>query len=154
MITPGTRPIRLPARGTYGYTPYIETRDGAQYLVVPIVSRGQALGVMEFRAPDGQFWDDRSLELTRAIAQRLALSLDNLRLYDQAQMAITREQIANRVATLLQAKSDVDTLVAVAVDAFQQALGAVQTSVRLGLPPSPAPNTSLSNGRPESGADS
>jgi GAF domain-containing protein len=154
MITPGRRPIRLPARGTYGYAPYVEMRDGAQYLVVPIVSRGQALGVMEFRAPDGQFWDDRSLELTRAIAQRLALSLDNLRLYDQAQMAITREQIANRVATLLQAKSDVDTLVAVAVDAFQQALGAVQTSVRLGLPPSPAPDASLSNGRPESGADS
>jgi GAF domain-containing protein len=154
MITPGTRPIRLPARGAYGYMPYIEARDGAQYLVVPIVSRGQALGVMEFRAPDGQFWDDRSLELTRAIAQRLALSLDNLRLYDQAQMAITREQIANRVATLLQAKSDVDTLVAVAVDAFQQALGAVQTSVRLGLPPSLAPDASLSNGRPESGADS
>lgn len=153
MITVGTKPIPLPARGTYGYTPYVETREGAQYLVVPIVSRGQALGVMEFRAPDGQFWDDRSVELARAIAQRLALSLDNLRLYDQAQMAVNREQIANRVATLLQAKSDVDTLVAVAVDAFQQALGALQTSVRLGLPNRPAPRALESNGRSESGAD-
>lgn len=153
-ITPATKPIRLPERGTYGYTPYIETREGAQYLVVPIVLRGHALGIMEFRAPDGQFWDDRSLELARAIAQRLALSLDNLRLYDQAQMAITREQIANRVATLLQAKSDVDTLVAVAVDAFQQALGALQTSVRLGLPPSAPSDTLLSNGRAEAGAGS
>ncbi|MFQ3534378.1 MAG: GAF domain-containing protein [Aggregatilineales bacterium] len=152
MITNSNKPIPLPTRGTYGYTPYIETRDNAQYLVVPIVSRGQVLGVMQFRAPDGQFWDDRSVELARAIAQRLALSLDNLRLYDQAQMAVAREQIANRVATLLQAKSDVDTLVAVAVDAFQQALGALQTSVRLGLPASPAQNPPLSNGRTDSGA--
>ncbi len=154
VITPSKRPIRPPARGTHGYAPYVEMREGAQYLVVPIVSRGQALGVMEFRAPDGQLWDERSLELARAIVQRLALSLDNLRLYDQAQTAIMREQVANRVATLLQAKSDVDTLVATAVDAFQQALGAMQTSVRLGLPPSPAPNASLSDGRPEAGADS
>jgi len=154
VITPSKRPIRPLARGTHGYAPYVEMREGAQYLVVPIVSRGQALGVMEFRAPDGQLWDERSLELARAIVQRLALSLDNLRLYDQAQTAIMREQVANRVATLLQAKSDVDTLVATAVDAFQQALGAMQTSVRLGLPPSPAPNASLSDGRPEAGADS
>ncbi|MCS6871358.1 MAG: GAF domain-containing protein [Anaerolineae bacterium] len=154
MITVGTKPIPLPTRGAYGYTPYIETREGAQYLVVPIVARGQALGVMEFRAPDGQSWDDRSVELARAVSQRLALSLDNLRLYEQAQMAITREQIANRVATLLQAKSDVDTLVAAAVDAFQQALGALQTSVRLGLPNRPAPSTLESNGHAESGAAS
>ncbi len=152
MITTSNKPITLPERGAYGYTPHIEAREGAQYLVVPIVSRGQALGVMEFRAPNGQFWDDRSVELARAIAQRLALSLDNLRLYDQAQMAVTREQIANRVATLLQAKSDVDTLVSVAVDAFQQALGAVQTSVRLGLPTSAMQSLSISNGRNEEGA--
>ncbi|MCE7949282.1 MAG: GAF domain-containing protein [Chloroflexi bacterium CFX4] len=152
MITTSSKPITLPERGAYGYTPHIEAREGAQYLVVPIVSRGQALGVMEFRAPDGQFWDDRSVELARAIAQRLALSLDNLRLYDQAQMAVTREQIANRVATLLQAKSDVDTLVSVAVDAFQQALGAVQTSVRLGLPTSAVQSLPAKNGRNEEGA--
>ncbi|MFN7210941.1 MAG: hypothetical protein ACK4P1_11220, partial [Aggregatilineales bacterium] len=84
---------------------------------------------------------------------RLALSLDNLRLYDQAQMAIAREQIANRVATVLQAKSDVDTLVAVAVDAFQQALGALQTSVRLGLPTRRDQDAS-SNGYIDSGAAS
>ncbi len=153
MLTSGTRTVPMPTRSTYGYIPYIEDRDGAQYLVVPIVSRGQALGVMEFRAPDGQFWDDRSVELARAIAQRLALSLDNLRLYDQAQMAIAREQIANRVATELQAKSDVDTLVAVAVDAFQQALGALQTSVRLGLPTRRDQDAS-SNGYIDSGAAS
>ncbi len=153
MIKPSARPVPMPARGPYGYVPYIETREGAQYLVVPIISDGQAIGVMEFRAPDGQFWDDRSVELAQTIAQRLALSLDNIRLYDQAQMAITREQTANSVAAALQAKSsDIDTLVTEAVDIFQQVLGASQTSVRLGVPQGAAPNAPLSNGRPETGA--
>lgn len=134
MITTSDKPLLLPPRTRQGFAPHVETRDKVQVLIVPIVSRGQPLGVMEFTAPPGEFWDERSLELARAIAQRLALSLDNLRLYEQAQLAVTREQIANSVATQLQSKSDVDMLVTTAVDAFQQALGALQTSVRLGIP--------------------
>lgn len=140
MITTSDKPLMLPPRTRQGFAPHVETRGKVQVLIVPIVSRGQPLGVMEFTAPPGEFWDERSLELARAIAQRLALSLDNLRLYEQAQLAVTREQIANSVATQLQSKSDVDMLVTTAVDAFQQALGALQTSVRLGIPISEAKN--------------
>jgi len=146
VVLPSKTPLSMPQRGPYGWSPRIETRDGDQVLIVPIVSRGQALGVMEFRAPPGQLWDDRSVELARAIAQRLALSLDNLRLYEQAQMAVAREQVANRVATVLQSKTEIDALVAVAVDTFQQALGALSTNIRLGLLEQPAPNLTKSNG--------
>lgn len=143
-------PMSLPERGPGGYSPRIETVDSVQVLVVPIVSRGQALGVMEFRAVAGQIWDDRSVELARAIAQRLALSLDNLRLFEQAQMAVAREQLANQIATLLQARSDVDSLVAVAVDSFQQALGALQTSIRLGIPEARSTPTQVQAATPRS----
>jgi GAF domain-containing protein len=113
--------------------PRIELRESDQVLVVPITSRGQAFGVMEFTAPRGETWDDRSIELARAISMRLALSLDNLRLFEQAQLAVAREQMANQVATILQTRGDIDSLVGVAVDAFQQALGAAKTSIRLGV---------------------
>lgn len=128
-------PTATPVPGLVGAAnPRIETRDGTQVLVVPIHSRGQVLGVMEFQAPRDRVWDQRSLELARAIAQRLALSLDNLRLFEQAQMTVAREQVANQIATMLQARSDMDSLIAVATDAFQQALGATRTSIRLGMP--------------------
>jgi transcriptional regulator with GAF, ATPase, and Fis domain len=129
----------LPTQDTAAQAPYIDPRRLAngnveQILVVPILIRGQMFGVMEFRAPQGENWDDRGLELARAIAQRLALSLDNLRLFEQAQLAVAREQMANQVATMLQARSDIDSLVNVAVEAFQQVLGATKASIRLGLP--------------------
>jgi GAF domain-containing protein len=126
--------------------PRIETRDGTQVLVVPILSRGQMLGVMEFQAPRDRVWDQRSLELARAIAQRLALSLDNLRLFEQAQMTVAREQVANQIATMLQARSDMDSLIDVATEAFQQALGATRTSIRLGMPGSADAASSSRNG--------
>jgi GAF domain-containing protein len=130
--------------------PRIETRDGTQVLVVPILSRGQMLGVMEFQAPRDRVWDQRSLELARAIAQRLALSLDNLRLFEQAQMTVAREQVANQIATMLQARSDMDSLIDVASEAFQQALGATRTSIRLGMPGPADTVSSNRNGGAES----
>jgi GAF domain-containing protein len=144
-ITPSTT---APEPLEPGAGPRIEMRDGVHVLIVPIRSRGHALGVMEFCAPRDRVWDNRSLELARTIAQRLALSLDNLRLFEQAQMTVAREQIANQIATMLQTRSDVDSLIAVAAESFQQALGATRASVRLGTPerPSVGPGRSHHNG--------
>jgi len=109
--------------------------DGAeQVLCVPIISRGQNLGAMEFRAPAERVWNSRSIELVRVISQRLALALDNLRLFEQAQTVANREQVASQIAANLQTKTDVDSLVAIAAEAFQEALGATRTSIRLGAP--------------------
>ncbi len=114
--------------------PEIHVEDGEQVLSVPIVLRGQMLGAMEFRAASSQAWNDRSLELARIIAQRLALALDNIRLYEHAQTIANREHTANQVAARLQTKTDIDSLVAAAAETFQQALGATRTSIRLGAP--------------------
>jgi GAF domain-containing protein len=116
--------------------PMPETRmvNDEQILVVPIALRGQILGVMEFAPPPGQEWSPRHIELARAISQRLALSLDNIRLFEQAQVAAAREQIANQIAARLQAETEVDSLLAAATGTFQQALGATRTSIRLGPP--------------------
>jgi GAF domain-containing protein len=76
--------------------------------------------------------------LARVIAQRLALALDNIRLYEQAQSIADRERIANQVAARLQAKTDIDALVDAAAQSFQQALGATRTTIRLNLPEQPS----------------
>jgi GAF domain-containing protein len=123
--------------------PELYVEDDEHVLSVPIISRGQVLGVMEFRAPSSRVWNKRSLELARVISQRLALALDNVRLFEQAQIIATREQLASQIAANLQTKTDVDTLVNVAAESFQQALGASRTNIRLGFPEQQPPQ----NGR-------
>lgn len=119
-------------RGMSSATPEIRFEGGEQVMTVPILSRGQILGVMEFRTAGKRTWNNRSLELARAISQRLALALDNVRLFEQAQAVATREQTVNRIAAQLQANTDVDSLLTTAAESFQQALGATRTSIRLG----------------------
>ena len=121
-------------RGLSITVPELSTDGAEQVLSVPIVSRGQVLGIMEFRTPLDRAWNNRSLELAQVISERLALSLDNLRLFEQAQMIARREQLASQIGANLQAKTDIDSLVTEAAAAFQEALGATRTNVRLGVP--------------------
>jgi GAF domain-containing protein len=134
VLSPNTALTTSLERALNNAMPEISAENGEQILSVPIVLRGQMLGAMEFRAPGGQVWNNRSLELARIIAQRLALALDNIRLYEQAQTIASREQTANQVAARLQSKTDIDALITTAVESFQQALGATRTSIRLGAP--------------------
>jgi GAF domain-containing protein len=105
-----------------------------QVLGVPIILRGQQLGAMEFRTAKEQGWSSRSLDLARIISGRLALALDNIRLYEQAQILANREQMANQVAARLQTKTDVDALIEIATESFRDALGATRANIRLGIP--------------------
>jgi GAF domain-containing protein len=121
-------------RGLTSTTPQLVTDGAEQVLSVPIVSRGQVLGIMEFRTPLTRSWNSRSLELAQVISERLALALDNLRLFEQAQVIARREQLVSKIGADLQAKTDIDSLITVAAEAFQEALGASRTNVRLGIP--------------------
>jgi GAF domain-containing protein len=145
-LYPNTQAYPSLERAFNSRQPELFTENDEHILSVPIISRGQMLGAMEFRAPASRTWNKRSLELARVISQRLALALDNVRLFEQAQIVATREQLANQIAANLQTKTDVDALVAVAAETFQQALGATRTNIRLGFPDEEPAQTNGRNG--------
>jgi GAF domain-containing protein len=110
-------------------------QEGREHVMtIPISLRGTVLGVIEFRASRPTGWTSRQIELARVIAQRLALALDNLRLFEQAQITASREQIASQLSARLQTRTDIESLLELATDAFQEALGATRTNIRLGSP--------------------
>ncbi|NDJ77421.1 MAG: GAF domain-containing protein [Chloroflexi bacterium] len=117
----------------------LEQRDGEHVLCVPIRLRGQTLGALEFKRSGQASWSAAALELAQAVAERLALSLENARLFEQAQTTARREQLVSQVTTRLQTTNDLTTLLTLAAEQFQGALGATHTQVRLGQSPSAAP---------------
>lgn len=103
-----------------------------QILSVPIILRGYTLGAMSFRVPEGsQTIGPRQQELIRSVVQRLGLALENKRLFEQSQAQAQRESKANEVGSLLLSSTDIDTVLKMAADSFNQAMGAVQTQIRL-----------------------
>jgi GAF domain-containing protein len=113
---------------------HLEHGDGFDILCVPIRLRGQVLGAVEFRrANEQEKWSGAVLDLAQATAERLALSLENARLFEQAQSTAQREQLVSQITSDLQANHELRALLNQAAAQFQQALGATHTRVRLGL---------------------
>lgn len=111
--------------------PQITEDNDRQVLHIPIILRGEPLGAMAFTLPRGQIVTQRQLEMAQIVSNRLALALENKRLYEQAQSLARREQQANEAARLLASATDVDTVLKVAVENFNRALGAVGTRITL-----------------------
>lgn len=110
----------------------IEHEGNQQIVRVPIILRGQTLGAMSFRVPAGnQAIGARQQELIHNVVQRLSLALENKRLFEQSQSQATRERKANEVGNLLLSSTDIDTVLNLAASNFNEALGAIQTQIRL-----------------------
>lgn len=107
----------------------IEQQGDEQIIHVPISFRDYNLGAMSFAVPAGQPLSDRQLEVARTVAERLALALENTRLFEQSQAQAQRERKANEVAGLLIGATDVRLLLNLAAENFKDALGAVNTHI-------------------------
>lgn len=112
--------------------PHLEHRAGQDVLCVPIRLRGQTLGVLEFSRENMVRWSPAAVELAQAVAERLALSLENARLFEQAQTTAHREHLVSQITSQLQTTNDLETLLTLAAVQFQDALGATYTRIQLG----------------------
>ncbi|MGJ3239577.1 MAG: GAF domain-containing protein [Anaerolineae bacterium] len=108
-------------------------QDGDQQVVrVPIQLRQQTIGAMSFRLPAGNdSLNAREHDLIQNVVQRLSLALENKRLFEQNQAQAQRESKANQIGNLLLTSTDINTVLELAAQNFNEALGAVQTQIRL-----------------------
>jgi GAF domain-containing protein len=108
---------------------HIETVGEEQVINVPIIFRDQTLGAMSFSIPQGQTLTERQIEMAQTVSERLALALENARLFEQSQAQAIRERKANEIGSRLIGATDVNTVLNVAALNFNEALGAVHTQI-------------------------
>ncbi|MFW5692282.1 MAG: GAF domain-containing protein, partial [Chloroflexota bacterium] len=109
----------------------VAAENGSSTLAVPIVLRGEVIGAIEIE-PGEQGHNDNMIELAQTVAQRLAISLDNARLFEEAQQSTAQEQRLNEIATRYQAASTVDDLLEITLTELSDVLKASGGSIRLG----------------------
>lgn len=105
------------------------TRDTIPF-ALPIVLRGQVLGAVEWELPAATFGDDK-LELARELTNRLAVSLDNARLFQESRRTTERERAVNAITARLTAQTTIDSILKTAVREVGQALHSPQITIRL-----------------------
>ncbi|MBL8162402.1 MAG: GAF domain-containing protein [Anaerolineae bacterium] len=108
---------------------HIETVGEEQIVNVPIIFRDQTLGAMSFSLPLGQNLTERQIEMAQTVSERLALALENARLFEQSQAQATRERKANEVGSRLIGATDVNAVLNIAALNFNEALGAIHTQI-------------------------
>ena len=107
----------------------VSTQGSEQIINVPIKFRDTNLGAMSFAVPSDHPLSQRQIEVATTVAERLALALENTRLFEQSQSQALRERKASEVATALIGATDVRVVLNMAAEQFKDALGAVNTRI-------------------------
>jgi GAF domain-containing protein len=113
-------------------------RDGTEQaaLVVPISLRGEALGALGLHETEGKRqWTDDEIALIEAVADQMALAIENARLLEDTQQRAEREQTLSEMTARFTRSLDIDTLLQTAVHDLGQLLHVDEISVYLGTPP-------------------
>jgi len=69
-------------------------RDGHRILaMIPLVAKGQSIGIVELMSRTAITWSDERLELARTMANEAAMALENARLYEDARKRADRDPL-------------------------------------------------------------
>ncbi len=119
---------------TQGRQAVTSERNGQRIISVPMMLGNEVIGAIEVEAAENTQESDIT-EMVNAVAQRLALSLDKARLFEESQEATAREQRINEIVTRYQSVNNVDELLRITLQELSQSLGATHSSIRLGAAP-------------------
>jgi GAF domain-containing protein len=140
----GVRPItKIPADGNQS----IEPASRAP-IHVPIQVRGQVVANLE-AWPKQEDFDPEARSLLKAIADRLGQTIENARLFHEAQQRAEMERLVGQVTSRMRETMDVETIVQTAAKEFRKILNLAEAEVRLGDAPVNQPSGNGSHEDPK-----
>jgi PAS domain S-box-containing protein len=112
-----------------------DTGDGAGQaaLVAPISLRGEVIGALGLHETENKRrWTDDEIALIEAVADQMALAIENARLFEQTQSRAVRERLIREITDRIRGAVDVESILQTTVQEVGRALGTSHGLVRLG----------------------
>jgi GAF domain-containing protein/HAMP domain-containing protein len=81
---------------------------GQNHLAVPIKLRGQIVGVVNLQSDTRRKWGQDDIDIVQATAERVALALENARLFQDAQRRASKERLIGEIASKISSSTNVD----------------------------------------------
>jgi len=121
-----------------GVRPIVETdkayrnnEDGTY--VIPVTLRGEPIGEIGMRSAESQGqWSENEIAILRAAADRVALALENARLFQDAQQRAATERAISEMSSKIGASVDVDAILQSTVQELSQLVGSSEIIIQLG----------------------
>jgi GAF domain-containing protein len=101
----------------------------AGQVVVPIQLRGETIGALVIQSPTGNELTPDQRDLIKAVAERVALSAENARLFEETTRRAERERMVSDITSKIRSMNDPQAMVQTAMDELRRALGATRVEI-------------------------
>jgi GAF domain-containing protein len=98
-------------------------------VVVPIELRGETIGTLVIQSPSSQEMNNDQMDLIRAVAERVAISAENARLFDETTRRAERERMVSDITGKIRSVNDPQSMIETAMEELRKALGASRVEV-------------------------
>jgi GAF domain-containing protein len=121
-------------------------------LTAPIVMRGETIGTLSLQDLNpNRAWSTNEVALINAVANEIAIAVENARLIEQTERHAQREARLSQIAQRLRQATDIDSILQTASEELSHALGTSHAQAQLGAP-MPPPDHQHGNGQGGSNA--
>lgn len=130
MVPVETDDIRHAVRT--GQTLISRSNDGMTdpTVIVPIKLRGRIIGVLNIKsAARDREWTRDELNLIQSVTDRLALALENARLFEETSRRAERERLVSEITGKIRSVNDSQSMIKTAVEELRNALGASRVQI-------------------------
>jgi GAF domain-containing protein len=126
----GASPLNAPIDSIESSDGAAESRQmGVNQTVVPIKLRGETIGTLVVQSPTTAALSQEQINLIKAVAERVALSAENARLFEETTRRAERERLVSDITGKIRSVNDPQTMIQTAMDELRKALGASKVEV-------------------------
>jgi len=109
-------------------------------VVTPVTLRGEVIGALGLQEAQGKRqWAEDEIALIEAVADQMALAIENVRLLEETRQLAGWEQTLSDMTARFTRSLDTETLLQTAIQELGQLLQVDEVSVHIGVPGEPAP---------------
>ena len=98
-------------------------------VIVPIELRGETIGNLVVQTPSAEILNQDQVDLIKAVAERVALSAENARLFEETTRRAERERLVSDITGKIRSVNDPQVMIQTAVEELRRALGASHVEV-------------------------
>ena len=108
----------------------------ADSLALPLLARGQVIGVLRATAPANQTggWTQEKRALLTTLTEQLSVAIDSARLFESTQQQAARERMVAEISSRMRATLDIDAILQTIATELCTALDLAEVEIRLGAP--------------------
>ncbi len=101
-------------------------------IVTPIKLRSEVIGILNITSESEHTWDQDEVEIAEAVAERVALAVENVRLLESSQSLASRERTISAVTSRISASVNMRSILQTAVEELGKIIPGADVVIQLG----------------------